>query len=136
MIRDPNMLMKAIPGSQEIKEVEPNHYDAAIHLRIGPVSGSFAGTLVVSDEIPPESCTLTVDGRGAPGFAKGVGYVKFTDNGDQTTTLNYTGDVTIGGTLASVGSRMIDSVSKMMIKAGFSSLDKALEEKLKESSVN
>jgi carbon monoxide dehydrogenase subunit G len=134
MIRDPNMLMKAIPGSQEIKEVEPNHYDAAIHLRIGPVSGSFAGTLVVSDEIPPESCTLTVDGRGAPGFAKGVGYVKFTDNGDQTTTLNYTGDVTIGGTLASVGSRMIDSVSKMMIKAGFSSLDKALEEKLKESS--
>ena len=135
MIRDPNMLMKAIPGSQEIKEVEPNHYDAAIHLRIGPVSGSFAGTLVVSDEIPPESCTLTVDGRGAPGFAKGVGYVKFADNGDQTTTLNYTGDVTIGGTLASVGSRMIDSVSKMMIKAGFSSLDKALEEKLKESSV-
>jgi uncharacterized protein len=134
MIRDPNMLMKAIPGSQEIKEVEPNHYDAAIHLRIGPVSGSFAGTLVVSDEIPPESCTLTVDGRGAPGFAKGVGYVKFTDNGDQTTTLNYTGDVTIGGTLASVGSRMIDSVSKMMIKAGFSSLDKALEEKLKDSS--
>jgi carbon monoxide dehydrogenase subunit G len=77
-----------------------------------------------------------VDGRGAPGFAKGVGYVKFTDNGDQTTTLNYTGDVTIGGTLASVGSRMIDSVSKMMIKAGFSSLDKALEEKLKESSVD
>lgn len=134
MIRDPNMLMKAIPGSQEIKEVEPNHYDAAIHLRIGPVSGSFAGTLVVSDEIPPESCTLTVDGRGAPGFAKGVGYVKFADNGDQTTTLNYTGDVTIGGTLASVGSRMIDSVSKMMIKAGFSSLDKALEEKLKDSS--
>jgi uncharacterized protein len=133
MIRDPNMLMKAIPGSQEIKEVEPNHYEAAIHLRIGPVSGSFSGTLVVSDEIPPESCTLTVDGRGAPGFAKGVGYVKFADNGDQTTTLNYTGDVTIGGTLASVGQRMIDSVSKMMIKAGFSTLDKALEEKLKES---
>jgi hypothetical protein len=132
MIRDPNVLMKAIPGTQEIKEVEPNHYEAAILLRIGPVSGSFSGTLVVSDEVPPESCTLTVDGRGAPGFAKGVGYVKFADNGDQTTTLGYTGEVTIGGTLASVGQRMIDSVSKMMIKAGFGTMDKVLADRMKE----
>lgn len=134
MIRDPKVLAKAIPGTQELKEVSPNNYEAAIHLRIGPISSTFSGTLVVSDEVPPESCTLTVDGRGAPGFAKGVGYVKFLDNGDNTTILKYTGDITIGGTLASVGQRMIDSVSKMMIKAGFGTLDKALEEKLKESS--
>ena len=80
--------------------------------------------------MPTESCTLTVDGRGAPGFAKGGGHVKFTEQEDGTTLLNYDGDITIGGTLASVGQRMIDSVSKSMIRQGFETLDKALEARL------
>jgi len=130
MFYDPNVLASALPGTQKLDKVNENEYNGVINVRIGPVSGSFSGKLTISDEKPPESCTLTVDGRGAPGFARGVGHVTFLDQGDSTTLMKYTGEVTIGGTLASVGQRMIDSVSKSMIRQGFESLDKALEVRL------
>ena len=90
----------------------------------------------ITDEVPPESCTLIVDGKGAPGSPRAVGNVNFADQGDGTTLLKYDGEVNIGGTLASVGQRMIDSVSKSMIKTGFGTLDKALEKALAARSVN
>jgi carbon monoxide dehydrogenase subunit G len=127
MFYDPTVLASALPGTQKLDKVSENEYNGMITIRIGPVSGSFSGKLTVSDENPPESCTLTVDGRGAPGFARGVGHVHFTSQGDGATLMKYTGEVQIGGTLASVGQRMIDSVSKSMIRQGFESLDKALE---------
>jgi hypothetical protein len=130
MFRDPNVLASALPGTQKFNQINPNEYEVGMNVRIGPVAGVFTGKLVVSNEVPPESCTLTADGRGAPGFAKGVGNVNFIDQGDGTTLLKYDGEMTIGGTLASVGQRMLDSVSKSMIRQGFEALDKALEARL------
>jgi carbon monoxide dehydrogenase subunit G len=130
MFYDPTVLATALPGTQKLDLVNNNEYVGLINVRVGPVSGAFSGKLVISDEVPPESCTLTVDGKGAPGFAKGVGYVKFADNGDGKTHMTYTGEMQIGGTLASVGQRMLDTVSKSMIRQAFESLDKALEERV------
>jgi len=130
MIRDPEVLATALPGTQKLNKIDDQHYEGAMNVRIGPVSGAFSGKLEVADEVPPEKCTLIVEGRGAPGFAKGTGHVLFEDCGDSTTLMKYTGDVQIGGTLASVGQRMIDSVSKSMIKQAFETLDKALEARM------
>jgi carbon monoxide dehydrogenase subunit G len=134
MFRDPDVLASAVPGMQKLTKVDDEHYEGTMNVRIGPVSGAFAGVLAVTDEVFPESCTLTVDGRGAAGFGKGVGNVHFTDQGDGSTLLKYSGELNIGGTLASVGQRMIDSVAKSMIKTGFETLDKALEMKMVEKS--
>ena len=130
MFRDPEVLASALPGTQSLNPIDDNHYEGSMNVRIGPVSGTFAGKLEVADEVAPEKCTLIVEGRGAPGFAKGVGHVVFTEQADGTTLLKYSGDVQIGGTLASVGQRMIDSVAKSMIKQAFETLDKALEARL------
>jgi carbon monoxide dehydrogenase subunit G len=130
LIRDPEVLSTCLPGTQSLNKISDQEYEGNMNVRIGPVSGTFAGKLVVSNEKPPESCTLTVDGRGAPGFGKGVGNVRFTDNGDGTTLMNYDGDLQVGGTLASVGQRMLDSVSKSMIRQGFEALDSALAARL------
>lgn len=130
MFYDPEVLASALPGTQKLELVAENEYEGAMNVRIGPVSGSFTGKLVISDVVEPESCTLTVDGRGTPGFARGVGRVQFIDQGDGTTLLKYEGDMNIGGSLASVGQRMIDSVAKTMIRQAFEVLDKALEARL------
>jgi uncharacterized protein len=130
MFRDPDVLATCIPGVEKLDKIDDQHFEGAVNLRIGPVSGSFAGKVEVSNEVIPESCTLTAEGKGAPGFAKGVGNVHFKDLGDGTTLMNYEGEMQIGGTLASVGQRMIDSVSKSMIRQGFETLDKALEARL------
>jgi carbon monoxide dehydrogenase subunit G len=130
MFYDPKVLASALPGTQSLNLVDKNTYEGAMFVRVGPVSGEFSGKLVISDEVPPESCTLTVDGKGAPGFAKGVGHVKFAEQSSNLTHMTYEGDLQIGGMLASVGQRMLDSVAKSMIKTAFESLDKALQERV------
>jgi hypothetical protein len=130
MIRDPEILSTALPGESKLEKLSETEYNGMMNVRIGPVSGTFNGKLVVSNEVPPESCTLTVDGKGAPGFVKGVGHVKFVEQEANTTYMTYTGELTIGGTLASVGQRMLDSVGKSIIRQGFETLDKALEARL------
>jgi carbon monoxide dehydrogenase subunit G len=127
LVRDPDVLSSALPGTQSLNRVSDNEYEGVMNVRIGPVSGVFSGRIVVSDEVPPESYTLTVDGKGAPGFARGTGHVQLIDQGDGTTLMRYEGDVQIGGKLASVGQRMLDTVSKSMTRQGLETLNKALQ---------
>lgn len=127
LVRDPDVLASALPGTQSLEKVSENEYEGDINIRMGPVAGVFSGRLVVSNEQPPESCTLAVEGQGKPGFIKGTGNVNLTDQGDSTTLMTYDGDLQIGGRLASVGQRMIDTASKSMIKQGLGTLNEALE---------
>jgi carbon monoxide dehydrogenase subunit G len=127
LVRDPDVLSSALPGTQSLNRVSDNEYEGEMNVRIGPVTGVFSGRIVVSDEVPPESYTLTVDGKGAPGFVKGTGHVQLIDQGDDTTLMKYEGDVQLGGKLASVGQRMLDTVSKSMTRQGLETLNKALQ---------
>ncbi len=129
LLRDPDALAKALPGTQSLEQVSESEYTGKMHVRVGPVSGVFAGKLTISDEVPPDSYTLQVDGRGAPGFVKGTGSIQLTAQGDSKTLLQYTGDIQIGGRLASVGQRLIDSVSKSMVRQGLETLNMALKAK-------
>ena len=130
MLRDPDALSTAIPGAQSLNKISDQEFDGVINLRMGPVSGSFSGKVTLSKEVPPTNFTLTAEGRGAPGFAKGVGDVELIDQGDGTTLMKYSGEMQIGGMLASVGQRMVDSVSKSMFRQGFEAMDNTLEAKL------
>ena len=130
MLGDPEVLCSAFPGTQTLNKNSNQEYEGAIQVRIGPVSGIYSGKLTVSDEVPPESCTLMVDGRGSSGFARGSGSVQFTDQGDCTTLMKYGGDMQIGGNMASVGQRMLDNASKSVLSQALEALDKALEARL------
>lgn len=126
IVRDPEALASALPGTQSLEQISENEYAGKMHVRIGPVSGIFAGKIVVSNEVPPESCTLTVDGKGAPGFASGSGHIQLFEQEDGTTLLKYEGDMQVGGRIASVGQRLIDTASRSMIGQGLDSLNNAL----------
>ncbi|MDH7486131.1 MAG: carbon monoxide dehydrogenase subunit G [Anaerolineae bacterium] len=130
LVRDPEVLATALPGAQSLSQVSENEYEGTMNVRIGPVAGVFAGRVVVSDEVPPESYTLTVEGKGNPGWAKGSGQVRLVDQGDGTTLMKYEGEVQIGGRLASVGQRLIDSVSKSLIRQGLETLNQALQARI------
>ena len=127
LVRDPDVLVTALPGAQELKQVGENEYEGEMNVRIGPVAGVFSGRLVVSDEVPPESYTLTVEGKGKPGFAKGTGHVQLIDQGGGTTLMKYEGEMQIGGRLARVGQRLMDTASKSMMRQGLEALNRALQ---------
>jgi hypothetical protein len=130
IIRDPEVLATALPGTQSLEQVGESEYVGKMHVRIGPVAGVFAGKIIVSDEVPPESCTLHVDGKGAPGFANGIGYVKLFEQEDGRTLMKYDGEMQVGGRLANAGQRLIDSASRSMIAQGLESLNSALKTRL------
>jgi len=126
LVRDPDVLATALPGTQSLNKISDTEFEGVMNVHIGPVAGAFSGRLVVSDEVPPESCTLTVDGKGAAGFAKGTGHVQLIEQADGKTLMKYVGDFQVGGKLASTGQRMIETVSKSMVRQGLEALDKAL----------
>jgi hypothetical protein len=130
IIRDPEVLATALPGTQSLEQVGEREYVGKMHVRIGPVAGVFAGKIIVSDEVPPESCTLHVDGKGAPGFANGIGYVKLFEQEDGRTLMKYDGEMQVGGRLANAGQRLIDSASRSLIAQGLESLNSALKTRL------
>jgi carbon monoxide dehydrogenase subunit G len=130
IVRDPEVLASALPGTQSLEQVSENEYAGKMHVRIGPVAGVFAGKIVVSDEVPPESYTLAVEGRGAPGFANGTGHVQLSEQEDGKTLMQYEGEMQVGGRIAGVGQRLIDTASKSMISQGLESLNNALQARL------
>lgn len=130
IVRDPEVLATALPGTKSLDKVGENEYEGQMNVRVGPVAGLFSGRLVISREVPPESCTLTVEGKGGPGFLRGTGDVTLRDQGDGTTLLNYEGEVQIGGRLASVGQRLLDTASKSIIRQGLEALNVALQARL------
>lgn len=130
IVRDPEVLATALPGTQSLELVGENEYAGKMNVRIGPVAGVFAGKIVVSDEVPPESCTLEVEGKGAPGFGSGTGHVQLVELEDGQTLLKYEGDMQVGGKIASVGQRLIDTASKSMISQGLESLNNSLKARM------
>jgi carbon monoxide dehydrogenase subunit G len=130
IVRDPDVLAKALPGTQSLELVDENTYEGKMNVRIGPVAGLFSGKLIVSNEVSPESYTLTVEGKGGPGFGKGTGDVQLIDQGDGTTLMKYDGDLQVGGTIANVGQRLIETVANSMAKQAFESLNRSLQARL------
>ena len=126
LVRDPDVLVTALPGAKSLEQVGENEYEGEMNLRVGPVAGVFAGRLVVSNEQPPQSCTLTVKGKGKQGFVDGTGHVNLEELEDNKTLMKYEGDVQVGGKLASVGQRLVDTASKSIIRQGLDTMNKAL----------
>jgi carbon monoxide dehydrogenase subunit G len=127
LVRDPKVLAACLPGSPSVRQVGEHEYEGEIGIRVGPISGAFAGQLSVTNEVPPASCTLTVGGKGKVGFVKGVGNIDMADQGQGKTLMKYTGEVQIGGKVASVGQRLFDSVSRGMIDQALGKLNETLQ---------
>jgi carbon monoxide dehydrogenase subunit G len=52
------------------------------------------------------------------------------DQGDDTTLMKYAGEFQVGGRLVSVGQRLLDSVSKKMLRQGLDALNEVLKERV------
>jgi carbon monoxide dehydrogenase subunit G len=65
---------------------------------------------------------MIVDAKGPPGFLRGEGLIDLAEQGEET-VVNYTGETTVGGTLASVGQRMVQSTAKMMAGQFFAAIE-------------
>jgi len=121
MMQDPAVLARAIPGCEGLEKTGENEYRMKMKMAMASVSGAFEGKVRISDQTPPSSFRLTVEGTGKIGFVKGDGLLTLAPK-DGATEVSYEGDAQVGGTIAAVGQRLIDMTAKMMIKKFFEKL--------------
>ena len=111
-LNDPAVLQACIAGCRQLEKITDNEFVATVVAKVGPISATFRGNLVLSDLDPPNGYTLTGRGQGgAAGFAKISAQVSLKAEQDET-LLKYLASAEIGGKLASVGSRLVQTVAK------------------------
>ena len=118
---NPEVLQRCIPGCEKLEKTGENTFAATIRTGVGSIKGVFNGTARLEDLREPEHLRIVVDGTGAPGFLKGSGDLDL-EQQENFTNVKYAGDVQVGGTIASVGQRMIQGTAKMMATQFFTSL--------------
>lgn len=119
-LNDPEVLKQCIPGCQELTKDGDNAFAAKVRAKVGPVSANFTGQVTLSDIVPPESYTISGEGKGgAAGFAKGGAKVSLAEDGDGT-LLSYDVDAKVGGKMAQLGARLIDGTARKMADDFFS----------------
>jgi len=125
-LNSPDVLKKCLPGCESVELVSPDVFKVIITAAIGPLKAKFNGTLNVTEANAPHSCVLIFEGQGgAVGFGKGSSSVtlKPVEGG---TELTYSAQAHVGGKLAQIGSRLIDSVAKKMSDDFFKAFNKEL----------
>lgn len=123
---DPEILAGTLPGCEELQQTGENAYRGKLKMKVGPVQGLFEGTVELTNLDPPNSYDLTIDGKGAPGFMKGTGSLRLEPDGDGT-LLHYEIEAQVGGRIASVGQRLVESSAKVITKQGLQGLERQLE---------
>ena len=121
-LNDPEVLKKCIPGCQSLEMSSPTEMTATVVFKVGPVKATFGGKVTLSDLDPPNSYRISGEGTGGvAGFAKGGASVKLEAESSEVTILHYEVDAQIGGKLAQLGGRLIDSTSKKLASEFFAS---------------
>jgi carbon monoxide dehydrogenase subunit G len=120
-LNDPEILRQAIPGCESLDKTSDTAMTAKVVLKIGPIKAKFEGAVELQNLNPPHSYTIAGEGKGGlAGFAKGGADVSLEADGPDATILTYTVKAEVGGKIAQLGSRLIDSTSKKLAGEFFS----------------
>jgi len=145
LLQNPEVLARAMPGCESLERVGENEYAMRMKMVLASMSGLFAGKVRIADSNPPVSFRLIVEGQGKIGFMKGDGLLTLSEvpaaaagaapaasngagggpagsNAGPRCRIQYEGDVQVGGTIAAVGQRLLDTTSRLLIKRFFEKL--------------
>jgi carbon monoxide dehydrogenase subunit G len=124
-LNDPEVLKECIPGCQSLEKKSDTDLEAVVTLKIGPIKAKFQGAVELKNLNPPHSYTIQGEGKGGiAGFAKGGADVTLKEDGADTTILTYTAKADVGGKMAQLGSRLINSTSKKLAGQFFDTFNK------------
>lgn len=125
-LNDAEVLQATIPGAESVVKTSDTSFEAVAKAKVGPVSARFKGKVTLTDIDAPNGYTLSGEGNGgAAGFAKGSARVNLADD-NGVTVLTYNVNAQIGGKLAQIGQRFIDSTASKLADEFFGNFSTAL----------
>ncbi len=122
---DPAVLQRCIPGCESLTATGPDAYAATLKIGVAGLKGTYSGKTVIRDQQPPDSLTLSFEGKGGPGFVRGSASIALSADGDAT-RIACEADVQVGGLIAAVGSRLVDAAAKKLADDFFKQLSREL----------
>jgi uncharacterized protein len=124
---DPAVLQKCIDGCEKMENTGEDSYNAHLKIGIASLKGSYVGKIRIEDKKPPESFTLSAEGKGGPGWVQGKANIRISPK-DGGAELTCDSDGQVGGLIAAVGSRLIEAAGKRMLDEFFRKLGQHLSE--------
>jgi carbon monoxide dehydrogenase subunit G len=125
-LNDPAVLVRTIPGCQQLEEVGPDAYRMTLTAGVASIKGTYTGDVALTDQEQPGAFTLRATGAGAPGTVQADVRVTLADAGDGTTRLDYDADAVVGGMIGGVGQRVLTGVAKKTAGEFFQAVDDVL----------
>jgi uncharacterized protein len=125
-LNDPAVLVRTIPGCQQLEQVGPDAYRATVTAGVASIKGTYSGDVRLSDQAEPDSFMLHAAGAGAPGTVSADVRVTLAEADGGATRLDYDADAVVGGVIGGVGQRMLAGVAKKTAGEFFSAVDDVL----------
>jgi carbon monoxide dehydrogenase subunit G len=123
---DPTVLQRVLPGCRKLELDHEGTYRGHLTLGVGPVQGDFDGRVRLEDLRPPSGYRLELSGRGPTGRVRGDGTVTLSTCGEGT-LLRYDIEVRVGGRLAAIGQRLLESAGKTLAEQTLRRLQHTVE---------
>ena len=125
LLMDPAVLSSCIPGCDRFEPDGDDRYNVRLTIGLAAITGTYDGTVVLTEKIPHTSYRLVVEGQGRPGFVKGSSAIVLRAEG-AATAVDVTATVQTGGPIARLGQRLVGGVAKMMLDRFFQCLQSKL----------
>ena len=130
LLMNPEVLAKSMPGTRRLDQTAPDRYEGTMRVGIGPITAAeFDLTISLRDVQRPVSYAMEIDGKGRFGFTRGLARVELAAR-DGGTEMRYRADLQVGGKVAAVGQRLLESVSKLLTRQGLEALQRELKTRL------
>jgi carbon monoxide dehydrogenase subunit G len=125
---DPQQVGACGPGVESIEQIDDTHFKAIAKVGVGFISARFAGDIELAEQVPPDRAVIKARGQ-APGSAVDATATMSLKDGDEpeTTIMDWVADVSINGTIASVGARLIEGTANKLIGQTFDCIRAKLE---------
>ena len=119
---DPDTLRSCLPGCEQLDETGEDEYSATMKIGIGMIKGTFTGKVQISERNEPSSYRMRVEGKGPQGQVAGDGVLELIEE-DGGTLVQWSGDANVRGTLARIGSRVIQPAASTIVGQFFKCLE-------------
>ncbi len=124
-LADPSVLLRTLPGCQEVETIGPDHNRMTITAGVGSIKGTYLGSVHIVDQDPPHGYTLKASGSSVAGTIDATAKITLTPNGG-VTHIEYHADTVVGGPIGGVGQRMLAGVARKLAGEFFSAVDREL----------
>jgi carbon monoxide dehydrogenase subunit G len=127
---DPEVIGSAMPGTEALVREAPDRYRGRMRVTVGPITAAqFDLQVRVLEQEPPRRLVLGIDANGRFGFTRGTARLEL-EPSSEGTAMRYLAELSVGGKIASVGQRLLDVVSRAMLRSGLAALGRELDRRL------